>query len=323
MSLLRMGSWAISCFCEARPRPTPEAIQFLPTIAKLILSVDAEVLSYACWALSQLCDVPPSNPNSTSNMKQVMEADVCWRLVQLLMHRNWRVTKPALRALGNIVCAEDEADYTQHIIEAGCVSCLKSLVSHTVSDIQKEACWTLSNIAAGTVTQIQSVIDSGVIPILINMINQKQEDHHHRGHHHTDEGKEDGTVVVVASATAKDVIQEEVKNEACWVILNAASCGSDRQIDYLVETNCVSVLSDLLAEPSMVMMALEGLERILQVKEKEKRKHEYASFFFFFFLSHHDRDEEKCTCICLFWESKCVCLIKVNYIIIDNYHEKN
>ncbi len=44
----------------------------------------------------------------STNRTQVVNADVCWRLVELLMHRSWRVTKPALRAIGNIVCAEDE-----------------------------------------------------------------------------------------------------------------------------------------------------------------------------------------------------------------------
>jgi hypothetical protein len=38
----------------------------------------------------------------------VVEANICWRLVELLKHRSWRVTKPALRTIGNIVCAEDE-----------------------------------------------------------------------------------------------------------------------------------------------------------------------------------------------------------------------
>lgn len=37
------------------------------------------------------------------------------------------------------------------------------------------------------------------------------------------------------------------------------------QIEYLVREGCIRVLGDLLNEANMVMMALEGLERILQV----------------------------------------------------------
>lgn len=51
---------------------------------------------------------------------------------------SWRVTKPALRTIGNIVCAEDDTDYTQHIIDAGAVPCLQRLIAHSNREIQKE-----------------------------------------------------------------------------------------------------------------------------------------------------------------------------------------
>merc|ERR1712232_1068078 len=167
------------------------------------------------------------------------------RLVELLLHPSWRVTKPALRTIGNIVCAEcsDDAnqvgtatDYTEVILECGAVPRLKELVMHSNREIQKEACWTLSNIAAGTVDQIQAVIDSGAIPPLVKLVREKRTD-------------------------------QEVRSEACWVVLNATSCGSDSQIEVLGDEGCVSVLGVLLSEASMVMMALEGLERVLQVEE--------------------------------------------------------
>jgi importin subunit alpha-6/7 len=49
------------------------------------------------------------------------------------------------------------------VTEVGAVASLCALVMHTNRDIQKEACWTLSNISAGTVPQIQRVIDSGIL----------------------------------------------------------------------------------------------------------------------------------------------------------------
>ena len=64
-----------------------------------------------------------------------------------------------------------------------------------------------------------------------------------------------------------------VTNEACWVILNATSCGSHSQIEYLVEVGCVGVLCNLLMDASMVMIALEGLEKILQVGEDMAPSH--------------------------------------------------
>jgi hypothetical protein len=58
-----------------------------------------------------------------------------------------------------------------------------------------------------------------------------------------------------------------VRNEACWIILNSISCGTEMQIEALVRAGAVRVLCQLLPEPSMSQMALEGLEKILAVCE--------------------------------------------------------
>lgn len=61
-----------------------------------------------------------------------------------------------------------------------------------------------------------------------------------------------------------------MKSEASWVILNATSCGNDNQIEYLIKEGCVRVLVNLLEESSMVVMALEGIERVLQTEELQE-----------------------------------------------------
>ncbi|GKY92548.1 hypothetical protein MPSEU_000225100 [Mayamaea pseudoterrestris] len=214
----------------------------LPVLKRLLHMSDSEVLGYTCWTLSHLCDGPSSHIAAVVSNADGTYGGLVPRLVELLVHPSWRVTKPALRTIGNIVCAEcsDEGgsstDYTEVILDCQAVPRLKELVTHTNREIQKEACWTLSNIAAGTVDQIQAVIDSGAIRPLVKLVKDKRTD-------------------------------QEVRTEACWVVLNATSCGSDAQIEILVDEGCVSVLGVLLSEASMVMMALEGLERVLQVEQ--------------------------------------------------------
>mmetsp|Transcript_12224 Transcript_12224/g.25788 ORF Transcript_12224/g.25788 Transcript_12224/m.25788 type:complete len:910 (-) Transcript_12224:6-2735(-) len=265
LSLQRIGSWTLSNLVEgifqqqshgksggkASDYSSSDEIEMpilLPVLRRLLRMADAEVLSYTCWTLSHLCDGPSSHIAevvTTRDESKAPKGGLVPRLVELLLHPSWRVTKPALRTIGNIVCAEcsDDTnqigivtDYTEVILECGAVPRLKELVTHTNREIQKEACWTLSNIAAGTVDQIQAVIDSGAIPPLVKLVRNKKTD-------------------------------QEVRSEACWVVLNATSCGSDSQIEVLVDEGCVSVLGVLLSEASMVMMALEGLERVLQVEE--------------------------------------------------------
>ena len=254
LSLQRIGSWTLSNLVDGIFQQKSTGVRssdyssadevdmllLLPVLRRLLNMTDSEVLSYTCWTLSHLCDGPSSHIAAVTTSVNP-SGGLVPRLVELLIHPSWRVTKPALRTIGNIVCAEcsDDAhgtDYTEVILECNAVPRLKELVTHSNREIQKEACWTLSNIAAGTIDQIQAVIDSGAIPPLVQLVQDKKTD-------------------------------QEVRSEACWVVLNATSCGSDSQIEILVDEGCVSVLGVLLSEASMVMMALEGLERVLQVEE--------------------------------------------------------
>ena len=237
LSLQRISTWALSNICDGQPQAYSSSTSsfnlqaVLSCLVKIISNDDTEVLSHVCWALSHLCDGP------SKYVEQVVHSNVCQRLIALLEHRSWRVAKPALRTIGNIVCAEDEKqDYTQHIVQLNAVHRLEKLVSHSNREIQKEACWTLSNIAAGSEDQIQYVLNSGVIPLLIKLISDDRTD-------------------------------QDVKIEACWVILNATSCGSGKQIEALSKCGCVTILCNLLGERSMAGMALEGLEKVLKVGE--------------------------------------------------------
>lgn len=47
---------------------------------------------------------------------------------------------------------------------------LPLLLAHPRPNIVKEAAWTISNITAGNVEQIQQIIDSGIMPPLIKVL---------------------------------------------------------------------------------------------------------------------------------------------------------
>ena len=84
------------------------------------------------------------------------------------------------------------------MIHSGALGCLQPLLSpHHSRSVKKEACWTLSNITAGSVGQIQAVIDAAIFPPLI------------------------------ANLASADFV---VKREAVWVVANAVSGGTIEQI---------------------------------------------------------------------------------------------
>lgn len=59
---------------------------------------------------------------------------------------------------------------TQVVLASGALPALLSLLSSPKEGIRKEACWTVSNITAGSPQQIQAVIDANIIPPLINIL---------------------------------------------------------------------------------------------------------------------------------------------------------
>ncbi|CAN6468595.1 unnamed protein product [Victoria cruziana] len=233
LSMLRNATWTLSNFCRGKPQPPFEQTKpALPALQRLIHSADEEVLTDACWALSYLSD------GTNDKIQAVIDAGVCPRLVELLLHPSPSVLIPALRTVGNIVTGDDQQ--TQYVINHQALPCLLNLLTHNhKKSIKKEACWTISNITAGNKDQIQAVIDADIIGPLVQLLQTAEFD---------------------------------IKKEAAWAISNATSGGTNDQIKYLVNQGCIKPLCDLLVcpDPRIVTVCLEGLENILKVGEVEK-----------------------------------------------------
>ena len=60
----------------------------------------------------------------------------------------------------------------QTVIDTNALPAFKHLLSHPKSNIQKEASWAVSNITAGNPTQIQAVIDGGIMPAIIDVLSK-------------------------------------------------------------------------------------------------------------------------------------------------------
>uniref|UniRef100_A0A2P2M0Q3 Importin subunit alpha n=3 Tax=Rhizophora mucronata TaxID=61149 RepID=A0A2P2M0Q3_RHIMU len=233
LSMLRNATWTLSNFCRGKP-PTPfdQVKPALPILRGLIHLNDEEVLADACWALSYLSD------GTNDKIQAVIEAGVCQRLVELLLHPSPTVLIPALRSVGNIVTGDDAQ--TQFVIDNQALPCLCQLLTQNhKKSIKKEACWTISNVTAGNRIQIQAVIEANIVLPLVHLLQHAE---------------------------------FEIKKEAAWAISNATSGGSHEQIQYLVSQGCIKPLCDLLGcpDPRIVTVCLEGLENILKVGEADK-----------------------------------------------------
>lgn len=253
LSMLRNATWTLSNFCRGKtPQPdwqtvstpvaavydehkayTSQILPALPVLAKLVYSLDDEVLIDACWAISYLSD------GSNDKIQAVIEAGIPRRLVELLMHASTSVQTPALRSVGNIVTGDDVQ--TQVIINCGALPALLSLLGSPKDGIRKEACWTISNITAGNSNQIQAVIDANIIPPLINLLSNG------------DFKTRKEACWAISNATSGGLQKPE-------------------QIRYLVSQGCIRPLCDLLGcmDNKIIQVALDGLENILKVGEMDK-----------------------------------------------------
>jgi len=234
-SMLRNATWTLSNFCRGKnPQPSWDHISpALPILAKLIYSLDEEVLTDACWALSYLSD------GANEKIQAVIESGVCRRLVELLLHPATPVQTPALRTIGNIVTGDDVQ--TQVVINCGVLPSLLALLSSPKDGIRKEACWTISNITAGNANQIQGVIEANIIPPLINILQK------------ADFKTKKEACWALSNATSGGLQRPD-------------------QIKYLVSQGCIPPLCDILTcqDNRIIHVALDGLENILKVGDEDK-----------------------------------------------------
>eukprot|EP00658_Telonema_sp_P-2_P024365 TRINITY_DN19783_c0_g2_i1.p1 TRINITY_DN19783_c0_g2~~TRINITY_DN19783_c0_g2_i1.p1 ORF type:complete len:1381 (+),score=466.60 TRINITY_DN19783_c0_g2_i1:101-4243(+) len=200
---------------------------------------DDEVLCMVCSVISCI-----SKDGEDDSIGQIVDACLCSLLVELLRHRNPRVQAASVRALGNLVSGDDER-HTQAVLDCAVLPQLLLVLQNQnhMWETRSDICWMLSNIAVGSLEQIQQLIESNLIPTLVKLL-EDQTDH------------------------------IDVRTEAAWVVSNSAASGSRIQIKYLVSQRCIHVLCHLLvlsedSDLEMVNGVLHALENILEAGAAE------------------------------------------------------
>ncbi|CAM9537633.1 unnamed protein product [Ectocarpus sp. 12 AP-2014] len=171
LSVLRIATWALSKVCgEISPARLKQVGPALPTLTRLIRSVDEEVLRNACAALRYLCTPGLTDFGAHREMVQaVVGTGVCQRLVELLYHASPAVHLEVLWAMNGI--ASSEGQHTQELINSNVLPRLHHLLTSSHHHKLREmTCQVICRITTGREEQIQAVIEAGIMPTLIQFL---------------------------------------------------------------------------------------------------------------------------------------------------------
>ena len=159
-------TWVLVIFCRGEPNADFN-ISSLQSLNKLIHHSDDDVVKNACWVLKYL-----TNSRSINQVQIVLDVLNDAGLIRIL-ELSSKPLLPALMTVGNIAAAGNDSQ-TQLLIDNDALPCLRGLLSYTNDDIVDWACWTISNITAGTREQKQAVTDSGILSEVIPMLNHER-----------------------------------------------------------------------------------------------------------------------------------------------------
>ncbi|GLJ07353.1 hypothetical protein SUGI_0065010 [Cryptomeria japonica] len=211
------------------------------TILKELLETeeDTQVQRLACEALSSFSEGP-------EGVEFIIGNDICPCLVELLFHDSPHILLSVMETMANIA----EHENYKEVINDRALSRIVAIVSNgdkrdskTVRHLHMEICRLVASITRLTQEDIELTINSGVIYALVSLL-----------------------------AEAVD----SVKEEAAVAIVNGITYGSEEQVVYFVDLDCINLLSYLIRpnNRSLAEICLDGIDRMLKfIKEENKHPH--------------------------------------------------
>ncbi len=146
----------------------------------------------------------------------------------------------------------------QVVVDSGILSTtIPGIFESNSQALIKECCWMISNILAGTPDQIQAVIRSNILPLLVEQLDKVI------------------WILLVGIdlrlCSLLSCVQGEFKTqcEAAWAVTNTVTGGTKEQTGYLLSLNVIPPFSKLLTckDPKIIQTILDGIRLMLEVRK--------------------------------------------------------
>lgn len=144
---------------------------------------------------------------------------------------NTNIIIPTLRLLGAFIASN--AKLTQSVCDSGALDIFPHLLNHHNKRIRKEVCWMVSNIAAGTLIQVETLVMKNYLPILTQVYKNDE---------------------------------PEIQKEAIWAICNFTLVENEELIksnfnNGILETICLILKMN---DPKFIAVGIESLGNLLK-----------------------------------------------------------
>ncbi|KAG5338964.1 IMA5 protein, partial [Acromyrmex heyeri] len=223
-------SWLLSNLCLRNPPLSLELIKpLLPVFDRLLNSENNSIISDTCRILYYLTD------GVNDNIQAIMETGILPKILDCLISKMKSIFIPAWFTVRNIVVMGDNTQ-RDAVISGGGLSRLRSLYWYYANwqdIIAKEILWLICKMASNT-DQIQSVIDAGLLVVLVN-----------------------------------EILFGNAKVIAIWAITTMITKATIQQFNQFVNAGILAALCNLLSSnDTNIINALTGLTKILHAAEK-------------------------------------------------------
>ena len=209
VSLFVVNSWKLR-----HNTPSMESLEKVLSVLLSLLTIeDLDILFHSISMISSLSAL------GKSFIKRVIESGVMRQLVPFLSHDEDKIKTIVVHALANIASGTDEQ--TQAVLDEKVLKYFPEILLSSNENIVTHALWFLSNIGSGNVQQIQAVIDAGLIPSIVNAL---------------DNGS-DGN-----------------QREGALAVANISQNGSTEQIMFLVDNGVIPPLCHLLTLTNNIIL---------------------------------------------------------------------